>query len=236
MRKILSLIICSILFSMVILPNLSSANELPNANSSVNLTPDITDLMAIIDNMEVTITESKGIRHVIVTDGEESHEATFNIKTNDLLLDGELVPAEIVDALTQFIPTIKADTQVVNNKEIVITPFANEQGGAGSYKHFRTFNFSLAGLTDLGNLASLTLSSILTVVQASLGSTVPQSLASGAAAYVYSTVALGKIPSLYISIKVYQTYNSFWTGKWAYYIYFYSNSARTKVLKVIYDA
>lgn len=225
---------CSVLFSMMVLPQLSSAKEFPDTNSAVNSTPDIAELMAQIEKMEVSMIESNGIRHVIVKDGEESHEATFNIKTNELLLDGELVPVELIDAVKQFKPTL-TDVQV-NDGEIIITPFTNDQGGGGSYKHFKTFNFSLTGVANLGNLASLTLSSILTVVQAALGSTVPESLASGAAAYVFSTVVLSKVPSLYMTLKVYQTYDAFWTGKWAFYLYFYSDSARTNLLHVIYDA
>lgn len=213
MRKILSLVVSFALLFTLISPITTSANSsTPNS---------ITEQ---IGDFTVTTTEYGNIRKVHSTNGEETHEATFNLLTKELILDGELVPQDVVESfqdLTQVYSQVSTDQ---------ITPLQNEQGDLGGYKLVLDFGIPLS----LGNWASYTVGVFITIIGSIVGANLSESLKAGLAGFLFSEWTLSKLPSMYVNVKVYSV-NLAW-GPWRCNIYFYKDSSRQDLIHMLYDS
>lgn len=214
-------IIIFILISSVVTPHINKAHAY---NGTVTIDQ---------NNYDISITEKNNIRHVIVKDNNEQQEATYNLITEELILNDEVIPKDVVEEIKNM------ETQLVKgdeNNENMISPLANEQGGGGSYKHFKSFNIQLTGWYTLANLLSITIAVVVTIISSVIGTTLKQAVITTIATGIVTGIITQNIPSLYITVHVYQTWFKTWTGKYASYIHFYSDKDRKNLLKIIYDA
>ena len=207
MKKIISLFMIFSLFMTLIAPGVSKASDL-SSNTTVNQ----------IEGYTVTTTEFEDSRHVIVTNGEETHEATFDKLTNELTLDGEVVSQELTDDLLEL-------------KEDVLTPFYNDPGDWGSYKLFTSFNFEIA--TSL--FPSITISVIITVISSIVGATLGQNIIATIASGILTYLATNKMPTYYFTVKILYKGSSIWTSPYYINTYIYSDAARKNLKTLIWD-
>lgn len=172
-KTLVGLTSLALLFSSIT-PGLASANSGAN-EPSINV--------AIANEIEVT-TENN-IVYAKYFDGENAYEAQFNPATNELYLNGELIPYETVRSFKELGESLSLEESDSLDGNI-ITPFSADQGAGVGITWVYEY-------TDYGsiNVAGMTVGAIATVLATifSKGKTIP--LLAGAATVIASSISSG---------------------------------------------
>lgn len=214
MRKIICTLLSLVLIAGIVMPKTAKAESVGNAEL---VTP---------EGYDIEIIEKGNIRTVVLNDGSLEHVATFNLITEELVIDGETMPEGLVESIKDL---EKQYAGGINLGEDLVSPLQLDPGGGDYYKLNYSFNFQLADWYTLATLFSLTVAVVTLAITTATNATLEQNLIFTIASTVTTAIATYKIPSLYITVSIYKRT----IGKidYMYYFYFYGDKQRTNLLK-----
>ncbi|MFJ7668708.1 hypothetical protein ACIQXI_16545 [Lysinibacillus sp. NPDC097195] len=150
-NSITYILIFTLLFSFLT-PKYINAQKINNSESKVSIGS------GVLEGYTFTTTMNDSKRSVLADNGVEKYEATYDLETGDLYLDGQLVPSELRSLVDEIGNSMVSESEG-NINSFTIRPFSVDQGagfGGSQWKYEWTDNgsFSYTSLA-VGALAGL---------------------------------------------------------------------------------